>query len=1242
MSSSTTNRNINIYLNSSPAIKELNKLEDGFRSAKSGLKGLTQGTKQWQDQLNKIDEAGDKLVDYYKKLDLTGLSIKKLKSLSIQMRNMKDDITPGTAAANSLAKSLERVELQMHKARKSSGDFWEETKKFAIGAGLGNIVGNLATQAFSSLVNFIPNVIRKNAELADSQADVRRYTGLTSDEIDDLNTRLKAFDTRTPRSELLKLAGEAGKIGISGVQNIEKFVKEADQIHVALGDDLGDGAITQIAKLNNLWQTDKVYGYGQALTKTGSAINSLGQDGIATEAYIVDATTRLGGMAAQAKILQTDVLGLSAGMEEFGITSELGTTAVNQLWADMLKNSAHYAKVAKMDLTSFSKLLKTDFNEAFLRVLQGLGGTTNGLEGLVNQLEAGGVEGSRATAVFASLSANVDKLRDRQKFANKEFSEGTSIIAEFNTKNNNLAGSWEKVGKAISSWWTNSSLNSGISTMVTWFEKLIVVKKKLSDQITSEMIDLNTYRVKIMDVNTSQADRVKLIKELQAMYPQYLSNLDAETVSNNTLAAAIENVNKKLLVQQAVSRNREDMADDIDNLIKFQNRMSSKEVQLRQLLGSFSAGRSAVLKVLFDNKLGDAYNNRITDDIVKKADARIKQLQLEGEDITKIGLYVANLIQTSGKDQNMGVTKVLRNFWNEIGPYGSVTKLYNDAKANVDKQIKDAADMEKRLTDSLGIVEPVMPAPAPATATGDGKTPTGEKTKRELKEYDLLLEKFRDLNQRLADFKQEFEGNAGSELAGKIAGVQKKYRELLDDNSDSIDKLGKQEDEARKKADEARKGGFTKEAKHYDEQANKLKAQQYAFLQARFDIECQAIDNEQKVKDEYLADQVKKAKEAEDKMLAARQEGLEKIKLAVMDPLQKEIYETEKYYDTLIALAKEYGEDTEELERKRLEALEEIQKKDFSSKLDKFVEYYQHIAKLSTSLIDLANSRADREIAASDKSTKAQIKKWDEYLRLNLISQEQHDHQVQLLQEEQDKKTAELRKEQFERKRLASISEVIINTAIAVSKAWAELGPVLGPIMAGVIGATGAAQIATIMNEPAPSYGEGIEGGMLLKGKKHRQGGMPVLDGYGKKVAELEGGEPIFSHAAYVANRDLFDWLFHATKKGKSVRYQLPAFAMTQMPSFNAQSMTKAVNFAYGRTASATASPGSVATQSDLIAAQLTGKMEELLAATIGYYKKVDEWQSNLSVTNSFVNEDRDRNKLTTIKRLSNVFYKNP
>jgi len=95
----------------------------------------------------------------------------------------------------------------------------------------------------SGITSFIRQFSDEYQKMSDVYADVMKYTGLTAEETKTLNNELKKIDTRTPTEQLNILAGEAGKLAIQGVKNIRDFVEAADIINIALGEDLGEGAV---------------------------------------------------------------------------------------------------------------------------------------------------------------------------------------------------------------------------------------------------------------------------------------------------------------------------------------------------------------------------------------------------------------------------------------------------------------------------------------------------------------------------------------------------------------------------------------------------------------------------------------------------------------------------------------------------------------------------------------------------------------------------------------------------------------------------------------------------------------------------------------------------------------------------------------------------------------------------------------------------------------------------------------
>ncbi len=121
---------------------------------------------------------------------------------------------------------------------------------------------------------------------------------------------LSKIDTRSSQAELMELATTAGKLGITGKENIEAFVRAADQI-----EDLGEGAIREIGKISDVFGLTDTYGIEQAYLKIGSAINSLGQASSASEAYLVEFTQRLAGVGKQAGMTVDQILGYGSALD---------------------------------------------------------------------------------------------------------------------------------------------------------------------------------------------------------------------------------------------------------------------------------------------------------------------------------------------------------------------------------------------------------------------------------------------------------------------------------------------------------------------------------------------------------------------------------------------------------------------------------------------------------------------------------------------------------------------------------------------------------------------------------------------------------------------------------------------------------------------------------------------------------------------------------------------------------------
>lgn len=114
-------------------------------------------------------------------------------------------------------------------------------------------------------------------------------------------------------------------------------------------------------------------------------------------------------------------------------------------------------------------------------------------------------------------------------------------------------------------------------------------------------------------------------------------------------------------------------------------------------------------------------------------------------------------------------------------------------------------------------------------------------------------------------------------------------------------------------------------------------------------------------------------------------------------------------------------------------------------------------------------TRTDQEIASVNRSTASQQEKADKILVIN---------QRAAAEEERlnnRKKQLELQQARFDRAK--NIASIIQNTASAIIKTFNEYPFVLAAPIAAVIGAIGAAQLATVLSAPLPRYKDGRNGG---------------------------------------------------------------------------------------------------------------------------------------------------------------------
>lgn len=453
----STNATVNIEVNSQSAKRRLAELENQLSTLNkkkaefertgntAGLVKVEKDIKKVNRQMNTARTNAQKCEAALKKLN--SASPKELRMVLKQLQNDLNHIERGSDAWKRHVEAIKRVKAEIKtvdaELREHEGLLSRINRKVN---DWGMSIASAAA-AFTGLVFTARQSVQAYADMEGEMANVRKFTGMTSSEVEKLNEAFKSMDTRTSREDLNKLAQEAGRLGLQSQDDVLGFVKAADQINVAL-DDLGEGATQTLSKLTDIFGDRERLGVEQSLLAVGSVINELSQNSTASAPYLADFAQRLAGVGKQANMTIPQIMGFAAVLESQGQLVEMSSTALSQLIMKLFQDPAKIAKATGMDLQAFSKVLKEDTNEALLMLLSRLH-ELGDISVLAPVFDAMGTDGARASSVLAALAGNIDMVKQQQQVANVAFKEATSVTKEYNIQNNTVQAQLDKAKKGF-------------------------------------------------------------------------------------------------------------------------------------------------------------------------------------------------------------------------------------------------------------------------------------------------------------------------------------------------------------------------------------------------------------------------------------------------------------------------------------------------------------------------------------------------------------------------------------------------------------------------------------------------------------------------------------------------------------------------------------------------------------------------------------------------------------------------
>ncbi len=439
------------------------------KQAQQVLTSLQKDAKRLEQRIAAASTAGDKatMKKLQKELSATNRVMNQLQGSAAtteQVLSRLDKATP-----RELQRTLRTLQTQLNSIERGSSAWTEHTEKIKrVKEELAKVNEAVKVQesrwerfnrklndwqtsimagaaAVTGLVMAGKSAVQTFADMDAEMANVRKFTGMSAEEVATLNEEFKKMDTRTSREDLNRLAEEAGRLGKTSQEDVLGFVKAADKINVAL-DDLGEGATLTLSKLTNIFGDEARLGTEQSLLAVGSVINELSQNCTASASYLANFGQRMAGVGAQAKLTVPQIMAFAAVLDSQGQAVEMSATAVSQLILKMMKEPAKIAQAAGLEVQQFTDMLKTDTNGAIMMLLQSLHDLGD-LNALAPTFADMGVDGARASQVIAALAGNIDTLRWQQGEANKAFEEASSVTKEYDVQNNTVQAGLDKARK---------------------------------------------------------------------------------------------------------------------------------------------------------------------------------------------------------------------------------------------------------------------------------------------------------------------------------------------------------------------------------------------------------------------------------------------------------------------------------------------------------------------------------------------------------------------------------------------------------------------------------------------------------------------------------------------------------------------------------------------------------------------------------------------------------------------------
>ena len=287
-----------------------------------------------------------------------------------------------------------------------------------------------------------------------------------------------------------------------------------------------------------------------------------------------------------------------------------------------------------------------------------------------------------------------------------------------------------------------------------------------------------------------------------------------------------------------------------------------------------------------------------------------------------------------------------------------------------------------------------------------------------------------------------------------------------------------------------RKGEISKE--EYEKKKLKL-TQDYSLEQARMalemlesQLEVEGLSEEEllKLKERITAAKISLAEKEREAVVKAadeetkKQEEAKKKREEELQFMKDTLDELESEADSMVPGLGKVFDGLNDL----FEKLADKQKLTAEDILKSVASIAQGVSEIVGGIYDAQIEDLERQEEANEETKEKELAKIEELAEKGAISEEEAEARKRAAEDKTAKKNEEIARKkaalqtrQAKLEKAANIISTIMNTAVAVMKAWSQGGIFAAP-MAAMIAAMGAIQLATIVAQPIPKYAKGTKG----------------------------------------------------------------------------------------------------------------------------------------------------------------------